>query len=437
MKSNSLKPNRLVKRGLMVLLVVIGLLGLIWIWLPGYREEAVPSVAPLNAAEQISRGAYLAKAGDCFACHTSRGGKPYAGGRELQTPYGSFLAPNITPDKQTGLGAWSADDFWRALHYGKSRDGRYLYPAFPYPSYTKVSREDADALFAYLQSLPAVNQANQPHTLRFPYNQRSLMRIWQGLFFRPGTYSPAGDKSAQWNRGAYLVQGLGHCGACHTSRNALGASDAHGELAGGMIPIVDWYAPSLFARQEANLAQADSRELVALLKTGVSPKHAVYGPMAEVVYESLQHLTEADVQAMAAYLQSLPESEAVSATAASALPEHEREAMHALGKRLYEKECVACHRAGGEGHAAVYPPLAGNHSMLMASAVNPIRMVLNGGFPPGTAGNPRPYGMPPFGPSMSDREVAAVVSYIRTSWGNKGSMVSPVEVAQYRTVPAD
>jgi len=355
----------------------------------------------------------------------------------LQTPYGSFLAPNITPDVQTGLGSWTSDDFWRALHYGKSRDGRYLYPAFPYPNYTQVSRDDADALFAYLKSLPAVNQANQPHSLRFPYNQRGLMRIWQGLFFQPDSYRTVEGKSAQWNRGAYLVQGLGHCGACHTSRNALGATDAQGELAGGMIPIMDWYAPSLSARQEANLAQADTHELLALLKTGVSPKHAVYGPMAEVVYESLQHLTEADVQAMAVYLQSLPQHEAVPDASASVLPEHEREGMQVLGKRLYEKECAGCHRGNGEGYASVYPPLAGNHSLLMASAVNPIRMVLNGGFPPGTAGNPRPYGMPPFGPSMNDREVAAVVSYIRTAWGNQSGMVSPVDVARYRAVPAD
>ena len=195
------------------------------------------SVAVTNPAEQIQRGAYLARAGDCMACHTARGGAEYAGGRLIATPFGDFFSPNITSDPDTGLGRWSADEFWRALHNGKSKDGSFLYPAFPYPNYTKITRADADAMYAYFQTVPAVPQQNRPHTLRFPYNQRPLLAVWRALYFRPGVYQPDTGQSVDWNRGAYLVQGLGHCNACHADRNALGATSNSASLAGGLIPI--------------------------------------------------------------------------------------------------------------------------------------------------------------------------------------------------------
>ncbi|GAB3246411.1 cytochrome c [Chitinimonas naiadis] len=419
------------------LLLGAAILTMLWLWLPGWQVEPLGRPQPPADSAQIARGRYLATAGDCLACHTARGGQPYAGGRTIQTAYGSFVTPNITPATRTGMGNWSADDFWHALHYGRGKAGRFLYPAFPYPNYTKVTREDADALFAYLRSIPAVEQANPDHDLRFPYDQRGLLRIWQALYFRPGSYQPAPEHDTQWNRGAYLVQGLGHCGACHTSRNRLGGSDPRRELAGGLIPIQDWYAPSLTAQNEANLPATDTDELVSLLHTGVSNRHAVFGPMAEVVYQSLQHLEETDVRAMAIYLKSLPQSDALAASDNTALPDHERLPMLALGLRLYRDNCLSCHGARGEGAPPAYPPLAGNRSLLVSNAVNPVRIVLNGGFPPGTKGNPRPYGMPPFGPSLNDKEVAAVVSYIRIAWGNQGEMVSPLTVERYRSVPVD
>ncbi|WP_317203384.1 cytochrome c [Janthinobacterium sp.] len=388
----------------------------------------------LTPAALVARGAYLAKAGDCMACHTTRGGAAYAGGRALQTPFGSVVSPNITPDKEHGIGAWTADDFWRALHNGKSKDGRMLYPAFPYTNYTKIQREDADAMFAFFQSLPAQQQANRPHELRFPYNQQIALAAWRALYFKPAVYRNEDKQSVEWNRGAYLVQGLGHCSACHSSRNTLGGTDDG--LSGGLIPILGWYAPSLTSDAEAGLGDWDSGHIAQLLKTGVSPRATVFGPMAEVVQASLQHLDDADIGAMALYLKTLPgPSEAKEAPVPDT--SSSTKAQLAAGAKLYETHCVDCHQADGGGKPPAYPPLAGNRALTGEEAVNPIRIVLNGGFAPGTAGNPRPYGMPAYGPLLNDNEVAAVVTYLRASWGNKGGAVSALDVNRYRSVPLD
>ena len=432
-----MKTRSMFKRVVVIAFIVIVLIGIaVWMWLPGYKELSYPSAGISNNAEHIVRGKYIAQAGNCFGCHTTRGGAPFAGGRELRTVYGTFIAPNITPDAKTGLGQWSADDFWRALHYGKSRDGSLLYPAFPYPNYTKISRADADALFAYLKTIPAVEQPNKVHDLKFPYNQRYLLRVWQGLYFEPGVFKVDARQSEVWNRGAYLVEGLGHCGACHTTRNLLGGPDSGLFLAGALIPTEDWYAPSLTSRQEAALAQKDTKEIVSLLRAGVSSHHAVFGPMADVVYDSLQHLAEPDVHAMAVYLQSLPQQDKDHSPKRAFSKEDEKSIMD-LGRSIYEDKCVECHSADGKGFPPRYPPLVGNRSLLAKEPVNVIRIVLNGGFPPGTASNPQPFGMPPYGPSLSDKEIAAVVSYIRGSWGNEGSIVIPSEVNRYRSMPID
>lgn len=399
-----------------------------------HPDRAYRSQPVADREAQLQRGAYLARAGDCMACHTARGGQPYAGGRAISTPFGAVVAPNITPDARTGIGDWSADDFWRALHNGRGRDGRFLYPAFPYTSYTKVSREDSDAIYAWLQGVAPVQQQNREHALRFPYNQRWLLAGWRALYFRPGVFEPAPGQPAQWNRGAYLVQGLGHCAACHSSRNALGATAAHGDLSGGLIPISNWYAPALTPQSATGLGDWQTADLAALLKTGVSARSAVYGPMAEVVAQSLQYLSDDDALAMAVYLKSLPQHDPAPAPAAAPGPDTERQLL--LGGKLYETHCVECHRADGVGRPPAYPRLAGNNA-LVASTVNPIRMVLNGGYPPSTAGNPRPYGMPPYGPLMNDEEVAAVVSYVRASWGNQGAPVAPSDVSRYRGVPLE
>jgi mono/diheme cytochrome c family protein len=398
----------------------------------GQQQSAVA----VNPAEQITRGAYLVRAGDCMACHTARGGKELAGGRAIQTPFGAVYSPNVTPDKETGIGAWSADDFWQALHNGKSKDGSLLYPAFPYTNYTKVTRADADAMFAYLRSVPPVAQKNLQHDLRFPYNNRLLLYGWRALYFRPGVYQAETQQSVEWNRGAYLVQGLGHCSACHTTRNALGGTDLKAELGGGFIPVVNWYAPSLTSDEEIGLGDWDIQHITGLLKNGVSPRGTVLGPMAEVVGASLQHLSDADVGAMAVYLKSLPRQKEASAAKERVSPDQVASVLE-LGGKIYKNHCVDCHQASGKGQWPAYPPLASNHAITMPSPVNAIRVVLNGGFAPSTAANPRPYGMPPYGPLLNDGEVAAVVSYIRNSWGNKAPVVSAAEVNRYRAVPLD
>lgn len=423
------------KKAILLALGLMATLLLLTVIIAWPREDIIASSSPAAyapTAQNIARGAYLAKAGDCMACHTVRGGAQYAGGRAIETPFGRVVAPNITSDRETGIGAWTPDDFWRALHNGKSRDGRLLYPAFPYTSYTKVTREDSDALFAFMQTVPAQKAPNQQHSLRFPYNQQVMLAGWRLLYFKPAVYADIKNQSAQWNRGAYLVEGLGHCVACHSSRNTLGASS--NGLSGGMIQTLGWYAPSLTSDAEAGLGSWEVPHIVDLLKTGISPRATVFGPMAEVVQKSLQHMSTEDVTAMAVYLKSLPAQPAQPMD----MPTGPRiDKVLELGKKLYEAQCIDCHGADGLGLPPHYPPLAGNRALTMGESVNAVRVVLNGGFAPATAGNPRPYGMPPYGHVMNDTEVAAVVSYVRASWGNRAPPVTPSEVNRYRSVPLD
>ena len=381
----------------------------------------------------VARGEYLARAGDCIACHTAPEGRIFAGGRAMPTPFGTLYTSNITPDPDTGIGKWTADDFYRTMHSGRFPDGGLIYPAMPFASYTKVTRADSDAIFAYLKSIPAVNQKDRPHELRFPYDNRQLILGWRTLYFREGEYKPDPTKSAEWNRGAYLVEGLGHCGMCHSPINALGGTSQSDAFKGGLIPMQNWYAPSLTSNREAGLGEWSLKDITDLLQTGISMRGVVYGPMAEVVHNSLQYLNDEDSKAMAVYLKGIagPQPPAPS----SALPSSESSLLVSLGKTVYDGRCASCHGAQGEGKPPHWPPLANNQSIEMESAVNPIRMVLNGGYPPGTAGNPKPYGMPPFAGLLSDNEVAAVVSYIRTAWGNRGAPVSAREANELRSAP--
>jgi mono/diheme cytochrome c family protein len=380
----------------------------------------------------LAKGEYLARAGDCIACHTAREGKTFAGGLPMKTPFGTLYTSNITPDPQTGIGTWTSDQFYKMMHNGRFPDGGLVYPAMPFASYTKVTREDSDAIYAYLRSIPPVKQTNRPHDLRFPFDNRSLILGWRTLFFNEGEYKPDPTKSADWNRGAYLVEGLGHCGMCHTAINALGGSSDSQAFEGGLIPMQNWYAPSLTSNKEAGLGDWTIQEITDYLRTGVSSRGAVYGPMAEVVYNSLQYLNDDDIRAMAVYLKGLAQGTSPERPAPS-LPSAESSLLLSLGKPIYDRECASCHGAVGLGMPPHYPPLAGNQSIQMTSAVNAIRMVLNGGYPPGTAGNPMPYGMPPFAHRLSDDEVAAVVTYIRTSWGNRGEPVSARQANELRS----
>lgn len=385
---------------------------------------------------QEKHGEYLARAGDCIACHTNPGGQLFAGGRAMPTPFGTLYSTNITPDPETGIGRWTADQFYRVLHDGRMPDGGLIYPAMPFQAYTKVTRADSDAIFAYLKAVPPVHQPDKPQDLNFPYNNRALIIGWRTLFFRPGEYQPDPTKSAEWNRGAYLVDGLGHCAMCHSPINALGGTSPSKEFEGGLIPMQQWYAPSLTSNREGGLGEWSLTDIIDLLRTGVSQRGAVYGPMAEVVYNSLQYLSDDDIRAMAVYLKSLPEG-TPSQKQAPAIPPAENSLLLSLGKTVYDTHCASCHGSDGRGMPPAYPPLAGNQSIQMTSAVNPIRMVLNGGFPPGTEGNPKPYGMPPFAQLLSDDQVAAVVTYIRSTWGNQGTPITAQQANALRSAPLD
>lgn len=407
--------------------IVLLLLAITVVWLNLRDEESVNAAAPpfIADAKMVERGAYLARAGNCIGCHTARGNAEYAGGRAVETPFGILYAPNITPDKQHGIGDWSSAEFWRAMHNGRSKDGRLLYPAFPYPNFTQVTRADSDAIYAFLRSLPPSATPNQPHALRFPYDLQLSLAVWRALFFSPGVYEARPDKSAQWNRGSYLVRGLGHCVACHSTRNLLGASSEDRELSGGQIPAQNWYAPSLVSEHEAGVASWDEAQVVDVLKTGVSQHRAVMGPMAEVVFRSTQYLSDEDLRAMAHFLRDLGQGE----------PKKVRRAdpsQLVRGKKVYDDHCAACHGDQGQGAPGAYPALAGNRAVTMASSTNVIHAIMSGGFAPVTAGNLRPYGMPPFSQVLGDAEVAAVASYIRSSWGNEAPPVSTVDVLHMR-----
>ncbi|MBU9166913.1 MULTISPECIES: c-type cytochrome [Burkholderia] len=399
--------------------------------------RAAAPAADTSQAALIKKGEYLSRVGDCVACHTVRGGQPFAGGLPMPTPFGTMYTPNITPDNQYGIGKWSADDFYRAMHTGRSKDGSLLYPGFPFTSYTKVTRADSDAIYAYLRSVPAVNTASRPHELKFPFNNRNLLIGWRTLFFKEGEFKPDPTKSVEWNRGAYLVEGLGHCSMCHTSINLMGAPRSSSAFAGGLIPLQNWYAPSLTNDTEFGLGDWHVQELTDLLQAGVSMRGAVFGPMADVVHNSLQYMSDDDARAMSVYLKSIPQKGSAPTNLQYEPSQKFGDQLLEQGRKLYADNCATCHGASGQGKPPSYPPLAGNHSIMMESAVNPIRMVLNGGYPPSTFRNPRPYGMPPFAQALSNQEVAAVVSYIRSAWGNNGSPISPQQVSDLRSAPLD
>ncbi|MGN2244643.1 c-type cytochrome [Frateuria sp. GZRR33] len=417
-------------------LVVVAIAVVAW-WLVARHHPALPpaqtTAARLQDPALIARGAYLATVGDCAACHTAQGGKPYAGGRALPTPFGEVPAPNLTPDDATGLGQWSFDAFWRALHEGVGRDGHALYPAFPYTSYTKVSREDAFALFAYLKTLPPVRNQTGAPSLRFPYDLRASLATWRTLYFRPGEFVPDPKQPAEWNRGAYLVQGLGHCNECHVARDNLGGLPSNETLTGGQIPAQNWYAPDLSTHAHGGLEGWSTDDIVTLLRTGQSRKGAAFGPMADVVMQSTQHMRQDDLRAIAVYLQSLPPRPAPAQGGSRV----DATALLDRGADLYDRQCSSCHGKDGQGVAGVYPPLAGNSSVIEPTGINAIRIVLLGGFAPTTAAHPRPYSMPPFAQQLSDGDVAAVVTYIRHAWSNNAAPVMERDVAAYRHTPVE
>ena len=412
-------------------------LGVVWDnWgdLLGPQAPNTAVTAPATEA-QIEQGRYLALAGNCMACHTTRGGTPFAGGRRIDTPFGGVYSSNLTPDPETGLGRWTAQDFWQAMHRGRSKDGRLLAPAFPYNHTSVITRQDSDAILAWLRTLPPVVQAQPAHNLVWPVGTQPALAVWRSLFFEPSPFQVNKAQTAEWNRGAYLVQGLGHCAACHSPRNALGASGAVNDLSGGLMPVVNWYAPDLTRDTESGLASTPLAEIVRLLRTGASNTAQTSGPMGEVVQHSLQHLNETDLQAMAVYLQSRAQS--------TAQPTAKNQAARislqvaTQGAKVYENQCLQCHGEQGEGvktasGEVAYPALAGNRAVLLNDPTNLVQLVLYGGYGPATQGHPRPFGMPPAVLELDDRDIAAVLTHLRTRWGNQASEVTPLQVNRIR-----
>lgn len=426
--------TRLLRVSGLLLLAAGALLALAVLWhnwgdLLGATPTARPPVADANT---LQRGQYLVRAGNCIACHTTRGGQPLAGGRAIETPFGDVFSSNLTPDTETGLGHWSAQDFWHALHHGRSRGGRLLAPAFPYEHTSVITREDSDAMFAWLQAQPPVRQATPGHTLHWPLGTQPALAVWRTLFFAPQVFTPDPARSAEYNRGAYLVQGLGHCAACHSPRNALGASSGVADLSGSLMPVVNWYAPNLHSDRETGLATASLTDTVRLLQTGQNAQAGVSGPMAEVVQHSLQYLTTEDLQAMAMYLQ----TRAFATTAnTSASPKPVGASVAERGRKVYERHCATCHGERGEGAPGIYPPLTGNRAVLLGDPTNLVQTVLFGGYGPVTQGHPRPFGMPPFVLELEDRDIAAVLTHLRMALqpeGRKAGEVTPLQVNRIR-----
>lgn len=400
---------------------------------------ALPAANPNVDAALVARGAYLARVGNCMLCHTAVGGMAYGGGRPQETPFGAVLSRNITPDPQYGIGTWSADDFWQALHHGLSKDGSALYPAFPYTSYTQVSRADSDALFAYLKTLAPAPQPNKAHTLRWPFSTQLSLRVWRTLFFKPyeetGKPAAAGTATAQdaaLERGRYLVQGLGHCLECHGKRNVMGAlSNTPGE-GGSVLPGQQWIAPSLSDPAGASVVAWSEADIRSYLQTGRNSQAQARGPMAEAVLHGLQYLSDPDALAIARYLKTLPQQKPQPPAARAVVSS----ATLTKGGKLYESYCADCHGKDGRGRADAYPALVGNRSVLQEPPNNLINTVLGGAFAPATPGHPRPFGMPPFVLQMRDADMAAVLSYIRNAWGNQALSISEFDINKFRRMRA-
>ena len=369
-------------------------------------------------------GKYLAILGDCAGCHTAEGGKPFAGGRALTSPFGTFYTPNITPDRETGIGTWSADDFWHALHDGRSRSRGHLYPAMPYPHFALYSRADCDAMYAYLQSLEPISNVPPQHEIRFPFDMRFLMAVWNSLYFDKDEYVPDPAKSARWNRGAYLVKGPSHCGACHTPKNSLYADREELALSGNLVE--NWWAADLTGDEREGLGGWSSADIVEYLKTGRNRHLMAAGPMVQVITVSTSRMRDDDLAALAAYLKELPpvlETESMPEPAASTM---------AAGRKQFRKHCQDCHNYDGTGVPRRYQSLVRVPTIQARNPTTVLRVILEGQEPPAISARPDDDPMPAFAEKMTDAEVADVATYLRNAWGNRAPAVSEREVRDLR-----
>lgn len=384
---------------------------------------------PDNYTES-ERGRYLTILGDCMACHIGPDGQSLAGGHLLETPFGKISVPNITPDDETGIGRWTAEDFDQAMRHGVRPDGTHLYPAFPYTSFTKMSRADNDAIFAYLRTRPAVEHRVDRDTLPFPFNIRLLMAGWNWLNFTPGEFQPDPQRSAEYNRGAYLVEGPAHCGLCHTPRNLIGGDQTSAHLEGGALQ--GWFAPNITADKRLGIGDWSEAEIIAYLRTGHTERSAASGPMAEVVAYSTSQMTDADLKAIAVYLR-----ERGGAGSAAPAPVPAEDSRMRAGAAIYEDTCAACHVGDGSGAAGMFPRLANNQLVLQDDPTGILRVVLQGSQSVATPQAPTAPSMPSFSWRLTDQQAADVATFIRNSWGNAAPAVSAEQVRKMRGLTAE
>ncbi|HEY5237183.1 MAG TPA: cytochrome c [Rhizomicrobium sp.] len=371
------------------------------------------------------RGKYLAILGDCASCHTSKDGAAYAGGRGLNSGFGIIYSANITPDRETGIGNWSADQFYRAMHKGIAANDSHLYPAFPYPYFTHMTRVDDDAIYAYLRTIPAVHAEAPPNKLPFPLNIRGLMAIWNALYFSEGAYKPDPTKSAEWNRGAYIVTGPGHCGGCHTPKNFLMADENDRALSGNVID--SWFAADLSGEPRAGLASWTAADIEEYLKSGRNARATASGSMQEVIGLSTSRMEDPDRAAIAAYLKDLPPSAPVRQPSAP-----DPAAMRA-GEAIFVDACSACHLSQGRGQPRFFPPLAGGTAVQSRDATTVLHIILQGSHSLATTDKPTPLAMPAFAWKLNDQQIADVATYIRNSWGNQASQLDAADVRKLRS----
>ena len=401
---------------------------LLWLAVAACAFGASADAAP----DAVARGRYVATAANCASCHTRAGGAAFSGGRAIATPLGTIHSTNITPDRETGIGTWSEQDLKRALREGVAADGRYLFPAFPYPFYTRLADRDIADLYAYLRTLPPVRDVppanDRAFALRWP------MKAWNSLNLDAGAFEPDPSQSAEWNRGAYLVQGPGHCGACHTPRDwtLAGKSAAplrgavmRDEVAGGAVR--DWFAVDLAATRQG-LGAWKHEDIVGYLGKGAGARAGTFGPMNPVIANSTSRLTDDDRRAIATYLKSLRgddyAGEVVSAEAAAA------------GRPPYEEHCRECHGPSGRGGLFDGPPLAGSAVVQGEDAASLINVILHGSDRPAGLGPGNWESMPAYASKLDDAGIAALANYLRASWGNRAAPVTPAMVAKQRTPQA-
>ena len=376
---------------------------------------------------QIEAGRRIATEGDCAGCHTLDEKKPFAGGVVLQTPFGALVGSNITPDPETGIGTWSFADFKNALHTGRGKDGKRLYPAMPYPAFTKMTDRDVAALWVYMRSVSPIRNRIESNQLPFPFSIRLSLLGWNLLNFSEGRFKPDPSRSPEWNRGAYLVEGPGHCGTCHTAKTTTGADDTSKPLRGGVLQ--GWYAPDITGDNRKGLGGWSDDEIVAYLKTGANGRTVASGPMIEVVQKSTSNMPETDLRAMAAYLKQ------VRAPASSATPVAANDPGMVAGKAIYKDSCAACHKDDGTGQPQLFPRLAGSAVVQSDDPATLLRVVMAGTQGAYTKGAPTTPAMPSFAWRLNDQQVADVLTYVRNAWGNAAAPVDSTRAKDSRGAP--